>query len=501
MLERCFSRMIARELRVGFLPGSKTCFNSGPNGGYPWGMFTTPKITVLPLTVALSVSFATLWAQTPQPKAAAKPATDFPAIAPRVELKDGDSFVFLGDSITHQCLYTQYVEDYIYTRFPQKRIRFHNAGVGGDVANDALVRFDEDVAAYRPNVVTILLGMNDGRYRPYDQAVFDTYQEGMNKLLDRIQGLEAKAVPMTPTMHDARAARMGTRPSEPRDTYYNGVLSLYGTWLREVAQQRGLGFVDMYSPLNNHTMEQRRTQPNWTMIKDAVHPDPAGQLVMAAALITDLFPKTQVGSVVLSKKPDGSWGAATGNGKVSELEGNEEGLRFTMLTNSLPWVVPADAAEGFKLTSAGHRLSNEKLTARNLPAGKYEVRIDGKSIGQWTEGQLAFGVEIELNAETPQYAQARQVAELNQRRNIEVYKKIRDEYGQLKRRRRVVGEQEGKPDFEKARAEFETWRSGMADRVKSMLAEAKRLEDEIYVVNQPQPHRYEIAPVKAAPKN
>jgi hypothetical protein len=44
------------------------------------------------------------------------------------------------------------------------------------------------------------------------------------------------------------------KPMEPRDTYYNGVLALYGAWLREQAEIRGLGFVDMYSPLNSLTL-------------------------------------------------------------------------------------------------------------------------------------------------------------------------------------------------------------------------------------------------------
>ncbi len=459
-------------------------------------MTITPHSRFLAAAFVLAAPISCLFAQTSvTPAKDGKVATTFPAIAPRVDLKDGDSFVFLGDSITHQCLYTQYVEDFVYTRFPQKRIHFHNSGVGGDVAGNALDRFDEDVAAYRPNYVTILLGMNDGRYRPYDQAIFDTYQTGMATLLEKIDGLGARAIPMTPTMHDARAARMSPRAAEPRDTYYNGVLSLYGSWLREVAQQRGLGFVDMYGPLNQMTLEQRRTDPAWTMIKDAVHPGPAGQLVMAAALISDVFVKTQVGGVTLQQK-DGKWSALANNGKVASVEGGLDSITFTMTTNSLPWVVPADADEGFKLTSSGHRLSNEKITARNLPAGKYEVRIDGKPIGQWTEGQLAFGVEIEQNKETPQYQQALQVAELNQRRNVEAYHKVRDEYGQLKGRRRKVSEVEGKPEAEKVRAEFDAWRAGMPDRVKALLAQAKQIEDEIYKVNQPKAHQYEILPVK-----
>ena len=89
-------------------------------------------------------------------------AQEFKSPHTKIELTDGDTLVFLGDSITHQCLYTQYVEDYFYTRYPKMRLHFRNAGVGGDRASDALVRFDDDVAAFKPKYVTILLGMNDG---------------------------------------------------------------------------------------------------------------------------------------------------------------------------------------------------------------------------------------------------------------------------------------------------------------------------------------------------
>ena len=64
-------------------------------------------------------------------------AQEYPKPVDTIELGYNDTLVFLGDSITHQCLYTQYVEDYFYTRYPQSRIRFHNAGVGGDKAADA----------------------------------------------------------------------------------------------------------------------------------------------------------------------------------------------------------------------------------------------------------------------------------------------------------------------------------------------------------------------------
>ena len=63
------------------------------------------------------------------PKPATRPAPVDPRLKTpeKVVLKDGDTVVFLGDSITHQCLYTQYLEDFFYTRMPGVHIRFHNS--------------------------------------------------------------------------------------------------------------------------------------------------------------------------------------------------------------------------------------------------------------------------------------------------------------------------------------------------------------------------------------
>src|SRR5215470_3345286 len=57
--------------------------------------------------------------------AAAKPEGDF-------ALKDGDRVLFYGDSITEQRLYTTYVEHYVLTHYPERRITFINTGWGGD---------------------------------------------------------------------------------------------------------------------------------------------------------------------------------------------------------------------------------------------------------------------------------------------------------------------------------------------------------------------------------
>jgi lysophospholipase L1-like esterase len=455
----------------------------------------------------LATSLATLLAVSGalaenKPAPAKAPAAPKPTAAPSqfkplldgLDLKDGDTLVFLGDSITHQCLYTQYIEDFFYTRYPKVHIHFHNSGVGGDRAKDALTRFDEDVAAYKPKYVTILLGMNDGTYRDFDKATFDTYQQDMTALLEKISGIGAKAIVMTPTMFDSRAKALKGDNQEPRKTYYNGVLALYGSWLREQALNRSLGFVDMWGPLNDLTFEARKKNADFTMIPDGVHPGANGQAVMAVSILQDAVPRSQCTQIMIDEKA-GKLAPTANGGKVTDFNGTDAGVSFTFAAEKLPWVLPPDAAEGFKLIHAGHHFSNEKVSVRGLKPGRYEFKIDGQLIGTYTAGQLGFGVELEENQKTPEYAQALKVALLNQQRNNDAYHPMRDQYAQLKGKRRELAKvAETDPQYAAKKADFEQWYTGQKSKVAELLAKAKDFEEQIYKANQPETHKYEFTP-------
>jgi hypothetical protein len=57
-----------------------------------------------------------------------------PARADDFFFKDGDVVVMIGDSITEQHLYSNYVEMWTVTRFPNWKLTFRNTGIGGDTA-------------------------------------------------------------------------------------------------------------------------------------------------------------------------------------------------------------------------------------------------------------------------------------------------------------------------------------------------------------------------------
>ncbi len=417
----------------------------------------------------------------------------FPPPLGQLELNDGDCIVFLGDSITHQRLYTQYLEDFFYTRYPHLRLKLHNAGVGGARAQDALDRFEKDVAAYKPKYVTILLGMNDGGVRSYDEQVYQTYQQNMTKLLDQIEGIGAIAIPMTPTMYDTRALRI--RTDDParieRGRLYNSVLAYFGGWLREEAYARGLGFVDMFGPLNQTTLAERKKDPNFTLIADAVHPGADGQVVMAVAVVNDLDLGKIISATQIHPATDGQWTGSAQRATLEGIQGNTERVSFTLTAESLPWVLPASAQLGVKLTHLGHRFSRESLQVAGLANGDYQLTIDGVDVGTFSNIQLAEGIELQGNEKTPQYQQALKVAELNQQRNNGPIAQLRAEWVKFQRYSHA---KRGNNNAVVTMLEPEI--QAIDQRVAEINAEAKAIEDQIYQVNKPQPRQYDLKLVK-----
>src|SRR5436190_18614884 len=116
----------------------------------------------------------------------------FQSRAETFALKDGDRVVFYGDSITDQRLYTTFTETFVVTRFPAMKVDFVHSGWGGDRVSGGGggpvdVRLERDVFAYKPTVMTIMLGMNDGSYRAFDQGIFDKFSSGYEHIIETVK--------------------------------------------------------------------------------------------------------------------------------------------------------------------------------------------------------------------------------------------------------------------------------------------------------------------------
>ncbi|MCP5107250.1 MAG: hypothetical protein GY950_27935, partial [bacterium] len=250
---------------------------------------------------------------------------------------------------------------------------------------------------------------------------------------------------------------------------------------------RGTGFVDMYEPLNRITREQRKTDPEYTLIGDAVHPGPGGQLVMALALLSDVGADSLVSKISVTRE-NGKWTAAAQNGTLTDLEPGK--ISFTFTARSLPWVVPGEAGAAYKITRAGARMSREIFQVVGLEPGNYRLTIAGESVGDYSYIQLAEGIQLQENGKTPQYRQALAVAELNKKRNDQVVRPMRDLW--LKRKFKKDGSDWNKKVRQLSPEAFKKWEKEFKEKVRAFEKRAVAMTDEIYKINKPKPHSYAL---------
>jgi lysophospholipase L1-like esterase len=345
--------------------------------------------------------------------------TGVTAATPDFELRDGDTVVFYGDSITNQKLYAVYTEAFVLTRFPQMRIRFVQSGWSGDRVSGGGggtvdQRLERDVFPYRPTVVTVMLGMNDGEYRPYDSEVFRKYADGYLHIVDRIKAElpDARLTVMEPSAYDDV-----TRPAK-FDGGYNAVLVRYGEYVRQLARSKGLREADMNRPVVAllQTANKLSSQLAQQLIPDRVHPSPGVHLVMAATLLRAWNAPPVVSAVEI----DASKGSVLGeeNATVDSVQ-LANGLTWSQVDKALP--MPTESQDGMielalRCSDFTERLNQETLRVTGLAAGAWQLMIDEEPVGMFQAAQLAHGINL-APMQTPMLTQAMSVLRLTYKHN------------------------------------------------------------------------------------
>lgn len=328
-----------------------------------------------------------------------------PALAQDFYLKDGDRVLFYGDSITEQREYTARVEEFVLTRFPAWTLRFVHAGVGGDrVSGGGSGPIDErltrDVIAFKPTVVTIMLGMNDAGYRPFDQPTFDRYAAGYRHILERLTR-ELPGVRLTliqPSPFDDV-----TRPPTFEDGY-NAVLRRYGALVADLAREFGALVVDFNTPVAEGLARVHAVNAQYArqIIPDRVHPEAAGHWLMAEALLRAWRAPARVSRVEIDAAA-GRLVAAEGS-TVTNVAGSPSAVSWTALDHALPLPQRFDDGTMELVRAAGGRmeeLNQQLLVVRGLSPGRYVLTVGGEPIGtRFTAAQLDAGINLAVS-DTP----------------------------------------------------------------------------------------------------
>jgi len=343
-------------------------------------------------------------------------------------LHDGDRVVFYGDSITDQRLYTTFIETYVVTRFPQLKVSFVDSGVGGDRVSGGWagpidVRLPRDVVAYKPAVMTIMLGMNDGSYRAFDQKIFETFTAGYRHIIrsvkDALPGIRITLIEPSP-FDDV------TRPPT-FEGGYNKVLVRYGEFVKELGREENLAVADLNGPLVAALEKANKLDSETAkkLVPDRVHPAPAGHLLMAEALLK----AWQAPAIVTAVEIDaaGSLVVNATNTQVSDLAAGER-ISWTQMDEGLP--MPVDTKDGvialaLRASDFTEAMNREPLKVTGLTAARYTLKIDGETAGTFSKEEWAKGVNL-ATLPTPMAKQAATVHDLTVRHNDVHFVRWRD---------------------------------------------------------------------------
>ncbi len=338
------------------------------------------------------------------------------AAEPVLKLKDNDVWVMAGDSITAQRQHTNYIEAYYHTRFPNLNLHFRNSGIGGNTTGSVLARFDYDVAAWKPTIVSIELGMNDVGAGD-DPA---KYIKGMRELIGKI-----RAIPAQPVLISSSPVDDGSKLNDWKSDRCRRIHP-YTEALKALAAEEKIVFVDQYHPLLDLWGDNRRKGEAEAVKKgawppkptpapvvdpakpvrpaappippslipltgDPVHPGPVGQFTMAATILNALGAEREVSSATL--KADGTVVSAT-HCKITDASAKDGKLAFTRLDESGPWPILPAAKTSAQLLPTVLDLSRYILKVDGLPVGKYRVSIEGKPAATLDAAELAAGWNI-----------------------------------------------------------------------------------------------------------
>lgn len=314
-----------------------------------------------------------------------------PALSADFALRDGDTVVFLGDSITAARSYSKIIENYTLLRFPTRAIRFHNAGRGGDTAAGGFARLEQDVLVHKPTVVIVAYGVNDiGWGTRANDASKSAYLDGVRGIVEKCRAHKAR-------VFICSAAIVADDPDKGEKSYLQAMCDEG----MELARKAGEHGIDVQRTMRgiqkkvlafNKAAKEPEAKKTTLHAADGVHLNDLGQLAMAYAILKGLDAPAEVSSARIDAA--GGRVAESSHCKISDVVRADERLEFTRLDEGLPFNYGLFYALNYRFVPVPDELNRYRLQVDGLAAGRWELTVDGRGVGIYPAGQLAKGLNL-----------------------------------------------------------------------------------------------------------
>lgn len=200
-------------------------------------------------------------------------------------LKDGETIVFLGDSITQAASKPEgYISLFdLFCGVNGYEVKSINAGISGHKSNDMLARLETDVLSHKPDWVSISCGVNDV-WHQFSQArsgvPLPDYKKNMTEIVDRCLQSGAKVLLLTPSpIHE--------KPDNPE----NRMLNEYIASLKDLAQEKKVLLCDLNQAYQQ--MYSQKLNEDNLLTTDGVHMKPRGYRLWATEMLKCLGARPQ----------------------------------------------------------------------------------------------------------------------------------------------------------------------------------------------------------------
>jgi lysophospholipase L1-like esterase len=339
---------------------------------------------------------------------------------PKLQLKPGDRLAICGDSITEQKMYSRIMEDYLTMCAPELNVSVRQYGWGGERASGFLARMTNDCLRFHPTIATTCYGMNDFEYRPYEQRIGQAYRQNSAAVDEAFAANGARVIQGSPGCV-GKIPRWTSVPNCTAEEMNLSLCELRNIGI-ELAQQKGIGFADVFWPmLTARAAGQQRYGANYALAgADGVHPNWAGHTVMAYAFLKALGLKGEIGTLSVNLKR-GTMTASSGHEVLSAKNGEFEirSARYPFCACEPEGLAAANypacgkddpsrdssIRSGMTLVPFNQDLNRFMLIAKGATASSYRVTWGGES-KIFTGDQLARGVNLAMEFSSNPFTEA-----------------------------------------------------------------------------------------------